>query len=456
VASVELADDEPRTDDPDDMGVDSSTAIDDATTPAKPKFPWWLKAGIIVGSVLLAVAGGGLALVYGLTSRYENKVARQDILEGVPMAEIDENQPMNFLVLGSDSRAKQETQALDQTGSRSDTIMIVHVNRARSGAFIVSIPRDSYVDIPAEGGWRGGKNKINAALAYGGANLAAKTVYNLTQVPLNGAMIVNFDGVHKMVEAVGGVNVCTPFAVKSSFSSRFWDVGCHDMTPAEAEEFMRQRYNVPGGDFGRIKNQQNVIKGLMKKVTSTDILTNPIKLDNLISTAAESLTVDQNMNLRDLVFALKGINPNNVKFATAPALGTMTTDAGSSVELDMPGVAELFRAVLDDKTDDWLTAHPQSEVASIGRSSNQPAANPTASDSPPAEQPPSDPAPDPTPTEPTPEPTADPTPTPTPTPDPTPTPTPTPEPTPSDPTPTPTDPPPTDPPPDPPSEIIGN
>jgi anionic cell wall polymer biosynthesis LytR-Cps2A-Psr (LCP) family protein len=64
--------------------------------------------------------------------------------------------------------------------------MIVHINKGRSGAFIVSIPRDSYVDVPAGGDWRGGKNKINAALAFGGANLAAKTVYNLTKVPLNG------------------------------------------------------------------------------------------------------------------------------------------------------------------------------------------------------------------------------------------------------------------------------
>ena len=363
MASVELADDAPLTDEPEPSDVDSSNDVDDSPAPTKPKLSWWLKTAIIAGSALLAVGGGGLALVYGLTSRYENKVARQDILEGVPMAEIDENQPMNFLVLGSDSRQKQGTQALDQTGSRSDTIMIVHVNKARSGAFVVSIPRDSYVDVPAGGDWRGGKNKINAALAYGGANLAAKTVYNLTKVPLNGAMIVNFDGVHKMVEAVGGVNVCTPFAVKSSFSSRFWDVGCHDMTPAEAEEFMRQRYNVPGGDFGRIKNQQNVIKGLMKKVTTTGVLANPLTLDRLITTAAESLTVDKGMNLRDLAFALKGIDPANVKFATVPVAGTMTTDAGSSVQLDTAGVAELFEAVRGDRTDEWLATHPQPDVA---------------------------------------------------------------------------------------------
>ena len=366
MASVELADDAPLTDEPEPSDVDSSNDVDDSPAPAKPKLSWWLKSAIIAGSALLAVGGGGLALVYGLTSRYENKVAREDILEGVPMAEMgDGNQAMNFLVLGSDSRQKQETQALDQTGSRSDTIMIVHVNKAKTGAFIVSIPRDSYVDIPAEGGWRGGKNKINAALAYGGANLAAKTVYNLTKVPLNGAMLVNFDGVHKMVEAVGGVNVCTPFAVKSSFSSRFWDVGCHDMTPAEAEEFMRQRYNVPGGDFGRIKNQQNVIKGLMKKVVSSGTLTNPGKLDALLTTAAESLTVDKNTNIRELAFTLKGINPDSVKFATAPATGLFDSDAGNAVQLDMPGVEALFKAVREDKTDQWYAAHPQPDVPSI-------------------------------------------------------------------------------------------
>jgi LCP family protein required for cell wall assembly len=335
----------------------------------------WLKALIAVGVVLLGIAAGGLVLVNGFTARYVSRVERQDILEGVPQVEpgapdapgapAETRESMNFLVLGSDSRARQGRQGLDETGSRSDTIMIVHVNQERTGAFVVSIPRDSYVDIPTGGNWRGGKNKINSALSFGGANLAARTVYNLTHVPFNGAVIVNFDGVKRMVAAVGGVNVCTPFAVQSSFSTRYWGVGCHDMTPEEAEEFMRQRKNVPGGDFGRIKNQQNVIKGLMKKVTSTGVLVNPITLDKLITTAAESLTVDKNMDLRSLVFALKGIDPANVKFATAPAIGTMTTEVGSSVQLDMPGVAQLFQAVRDDTTDEWLAAHPQPDVASF-------------------------------------------------------------------------------------------
>jgi LCP family protein required for cell wall assembly len=337
---------------------------DDGSDVRKVKCPWWTKLMVIAGSILVVVSAGSLAAIYGLSARYDNKVDRENILDGVPQA-ADANLGLNFLVLGSDSRADRQAQSLDETGSRSDTIMLVHINKDLTGAFIVSIPRDSYVDIPAAGDWKGGKNKINAALAFGGANLAAKTVFNLTKVPLNGAMLVNFDGVNKMVAAVGGVNVCTPFAVQSSFSDKNWGVGCHDMTPEDAEEFMRQRKNVPGGDLGRIKNQQNVIKGLMKKATSAGIMTSPAKLDALLTTAAESLTVDQNMNLRELAFALAGIKPDKVTFATAPALGLITTDAGSSVELDAVGVEELFRAVREDKTDAWLAAHPQSEVASI-------------------------------------------------------------------------------------------
>lgn len=333
---------------------------------AKPKQDLterWLKTLVIVGAVLLVMSGGALALLYGVSSHYDSKVARDDILADVPT--VDDDGPMNFLILGSDSRAEKETAELDDTGSRSDTIMLLHVNEERTAAFIFSIPRDSYVDIPASGTWPGGKNKINASLAFGGASLVAKTVYDLTKIPLNGAIIINFSGIQNMVRAVDGVNVCTPFTVRSEFSSRVWAKGCHDMTPAEVEEFVRQRKSVPGGDLGRIKSQQNVIKGLMKKVKTTGVLTNPGRLDDLITAAAESLTVDKNLNLRDLAFSLKGIDPSNVKFATTPIVGTMQTAAGSSIELDMPAAQELFTAVLEDKADEWLAAHPQPEVASL-------------------------------------------------------------------------------------------
>jgi LCP family protein required for cell wall assembly len=347
---------------------------EDPTSPArhsakvkKTKSPLYLRLCVVFGALLLVISGGALVASVTLANRYEDKVGREDILAGVPMQEIkaDEPAPMNFLVLGSDSRSGKATEDLSATGSRSDTIMIVHIDKTRTNAFITSIPRDSYINVPAGGSWKGGKNKINAAMAFGGANLTAKTVYELTQIPLNGAMIVNFQGVHAMVGAVGGVHVCIPYTVRSVFSTKVWEKGCHDMGPEEAEEFMRQRMGTPGGDFGRIKNQQHVIKALANKVTESGTLANPVKLDRLLTTAAQSLTVDKNLDLRDLVFALKGIDANNIRFATVPAVGTMNTDAGSSVELDMAGAQELFQAIRDDLAEQWLVAHPQPEVASI-------------------------------------------------------------------------------------------
>ncbi len=363
--TADLADDAPATE------VTTSDVTADGASVAKPrrKWPWWQKTLIIVGCVLLVLTGAGVGLSIWADQRYENRVDREDILQGVPKppepAEGAVDTGMNFLVLGSDSRSGQDAQSLDQTGSRSDTIMIVHVKGDGTGAFIVSIPRDSYVHVPAGGGWPGGMNKINAALAYGGANLAARTVYDLTGIPLNGAMIVNFSGIHRMVSAVGGVNVCTPYEVRSIHTDRVWSVGCHDMGPDEVEDFMRQRYNVPGGDFGRIKNQQHVIRGLLHKIVSGGLLTNPLTLDALLTTAAESLTVDKDLNLRSLAFAVKDINPDNVAFATVPYVGTMTTSAGSSVQLDMVGVEELFTAIREDRAAEWLATHPQPDVASF-------------------------------------------------------------------------------------------
>ena len=196
--------------------------------------------------------------------------------------------------------------------------MLVHIARSRDRASIISIPRDSYVTVPAGGRWAGGKNKINAAFAFGGAPLAAKTVQQLTGVPLDGAMIANFDSVHELVDAVDGVRVCVPYRVNSILSGKVWAEGCHDMTGTEANEFMRQRYDVPGGDFGRMHNQQLVIKAIIAKATADGLLSNPLTFDNLLITAADALTVDQDLDLRELALAVRDIRPANISYATVP------------------------------------------------------------------------------------------------------------------------------------------
>ncbi|WP_020524297.1 LCP family protein [Catelliglobosispora koreensis] len=326
----------------------------------------WQKIAIGIGAFLILVSAGGLIAFKKLSDHYDSMVTKEDILEGIPTVPGGgEGTALNYLILGTDTRDNEGTTDSEEQGNRSDTIMIAHVSKDRRSAFIFSIPRDSYVNIPASGNWKGGENKINSAMSFGGAKLAAKTVYDLTQIPLNGAVIVNFQGVQSMVSAVGGVRVCIPYSVKSSFSTKVWNKGCHNLSPADAEEFVRQRKGTPGGDLGRIKNQQHVIKGLIGKVKESGTLTNPSKLNNLLTIAAKSLTIDKSMNLIDLASEMKDIDQEAIKFATTPVAGTMTTHAGSSVQLDMQAAQELFAAVREDRAEQWLAEHPQPEVASL-------------------------------------------------------------------------------------------
>jgi anionic cell wall polymer biosynthesis LytR-Cps2A-Psr (LCP) family protein len=108
------------------------------------------------------------------------------------------------------------------------------------------------------------------------------------------------------------------------------------------------------------------VQALVSKITETGALTNPVKLDKLLITAARSLTIDKTMNLQDLVLQLKQIDAKNIQFATVPYTGTMQTSAGSSVRLDMVAAETMFAAIRDDTTDAWLAAHPQPEVATFG------------------------------------------------------------------------------------------
>jgi len=269
------------------------------------------------------------------------------------------NRALNLLLLGSDSRATVPG-GKSPIGERSDTIMLVHIAKNRQKAAIISIPRDSYVNVPAGGGWKGGKNKLNAAFAYGGAPLAAKAITQLTGVTLDGAMIANFAGIRSMVDAVGGVDVCLPYDVKSTFSDTVWAKGCHFMDGPTAEEFMRNRKSVPGGDFGRMKNQQLVVKAVIAKAAKGDLLTNPMKFDNLMVTAAEALTVDKSLDLQKLALAVKGIKPGAISFATVPyTSASLRTFAGAAVRLDMTKADAMFAAVRNDTISQYLADHPQ-------------------------------------------------------------------------------------------------
>jgi LCP family protein required for cell wall assembly len=335
----------------------------------RPKWPVWTKICVTLGAVLVILAGGVMSTVYGFSAQVERNVKRADILSDVPGQKSSYTEgPLNFLVLGSDNREADPTVKADTTGARADTIMLVHIDKSLTKASIVSIPRDSYVDIPAAGNgkWLGGKNKINAAYDFGGPALTAKTVNRLTGVPLNGAFLLDFNSVRKLVGIVGGVTVCIPFSMRSIHTDRVWKKGCNFLTADAAQDFMRQRKTVPGGDFGRIQNQQRVVLAVAKKLSVKGLITNPLRLNRLVTTVASAVTVDKSVDLPDLALGLKSINPGNLRFATPPIVtDNLQTPAGSSVQLDRTKGEELFSALRNDTMDEWFAANPTTS-ATVG------------------------------------------------------------------------------------------
>ena len=250
-----------------------------------------------------------------------------------------------YLLAGSDSRADGSVGNDGTLGARTDTIMLLDVP-ASGPAALISLPRDSYVDIPGKG-----KNKLNAAFAWGGAPLLVKTVEKLTGITIDHYIEVGFAGIEKLVNAVDGVPLCLGYNVADQKSGLMWTAGCHVANGVTALAFVRMRYADPQGDIGRAERQRELIAAITHKVESSALLFQPGKQVALISASTGALAVDRGTGIVDLArLAL------DFKRATGPTGITGTPwitnmdyrpgNVGSTVELDAQKNAALFAAIL--------------------------------------------------------------------------------------------------------------
>ena len=245
----------------------------------------------------------------------------------------------NFLVIGSDSRS------VDVSGSRSDVIVLVHINNDRSRVDLVHFPRDLYVNVPGHG-----KDKINAAFAYGGAPLLVRTIQNLVQTPIDHVAIIGFEGFQAMTDAVGGVDV---FAEEASTSPTGNVVkGMNHLNGAQALAFVRERHQLSEGDISRGKRQQAFIKALMLKGLSKDVLLNPINLASFLDAATKNLTVDNGFSMSDMrseALQMRNLRGRDIYFTTAPFTGFGTSPIGGSIDiLDTVKIQQLSNALAHD------------------------------------------------------------------------------------------------------------
>ncbi|HEY1624675.1 MAG TPA: LCP family protein [Streptosporangiaceae bacterium] len=250
----------------------------------------------------------------------------------------------NWLITGSDSRSgltdKQIRQlhvGFDEGTLNSDSIMLLHMGTGRP--VLISIPRDSYVDIPGHG-W----NKINASLAYGGANLLIQTVENVTGLKIDHYMGIGFGGLVSVVNQIGGVHMCLKTAVDDSYSGVHLAAGCHNLNGDQALAFVRDRHSFASEDLQRIQDQRAFLSALLQKATSPGVYLNPFTSLPFGSAAASSMSVDTGTSLLDLAHAALALR--DPQTGTVPiANPNYYTNAGDSVLWNKTEATELFNAL---------------------------------------------------------------------------------------------------------------
>lgn len=250
-----------------------------------------------------------------------------------------------YLIAGSDARdggiADDGT-----TGSRADTILVLHVP-VRGTTSLISLPRDTYLDIPGHG-----PNKLNAATVYGGAALLVTSVEQITGMKVDHYVEIGMSGVKDVVDAVGGVELCWDADVNDRDSQMVWTAGCHQTNGEQALAFSRMRKSDPTGDIGRGLRQRQVVSAVMSKVDPVPLLFRPDRQVALVDAATGALVVDQGtsvVTLGRLAMAFRAANGPAGVTGTPPikSLDYRPGGVGSAVLLDPDTSPAFWKSVAD-------------------------------------------------------------------------------------------------------------
>ena len=307
--------------------------------PRKRRHPARTVVGILSALLLLV-----LVWLIGVPAYAWSKVER---LDADPGGERPANQPgQTFLLVGSDSReglSPEERKRLgtgSTAGRRTDTIMIVYVPPGGRPA-LISVPRDSFVPIPKHG-----SNKINAAYAFGGPELLVQTVERNTGLRVDGYVEIGFGGFVNIIDAVGGIEMCLPEAIKDRDSHLNLPKGCQTLDGTTALGYVRMRKADPRGDLGRVERQREMLAAVAKKAASPATVLNPVRYWTLCNASTQAITLDEDTSLLQtarLGLAMRRIAGGNGLTLTVPvADNDASTSAGSAVLWDKKKAKAMF------------------------------------------------------------------------------------------------------------------
>ena len=343
-------------------GADTTSARSAGSALRRPGRGWRIALlSVLAIFLVLTLATGGLALWvrHSIASGIEFIA---DPFAGIPArapqqkVAAGEEPAVNILVLGTDSRTSASDPSQWKEGAqRTDAIMIVQVSGDRKTVSVMSIPRDSWVEIPGHG-----QGKINAAYSYGGPSLTIHTVENLTGIHIDHFAVANFESFVALTDEIGGVriNLKTP----QTLAGKELGAGAQVLDGQQALAYTRERSSLPNGDFDRVKRQQTWMRSIVSRVLTNGTLSSPTALYSFLKTASRTVAVDESFTLnqmQSLALETRHLHSNDIRFMTVPTAGTGTsTDGQSIVTLDADADTPLFNAFAEDRVSAYLTEHP--------------------------------------------------------------------------------------------------
>jgi LCP family protein required for cell wall assembly len=315
---------------------------------------WRVLGWVAIGLAVVLV--GTTLVAYGTYRKLQGNITHEDVTAQLGTHRPPKlNQALNVLLIGSDQRNGSNAKYGKAVGERSDTIILLHFSPGGKKAVGISFPRDSMVQLPeckTSSGKTipGGLNMINASFNNGGAGCTMHTIESLTGIRVDHFLKVDFSGFKRVVDALGGVEICLPQRVDDKDSKLHLSAGRHIVKGDTALAYVRNRHGLgDGSDLDRIKRQQKFLGAVVKKATSNGTLTNPTKLYSFLDAATKSVTADKNFTvdeMKKVAGSLQGMSAGKVQFITVP-WGAYAPDP-NRIAWRQPDANNLFAAIRSD------------------------------------------------------------------------------------------------------------
>jgi len=346
---------------------------------------------IVIGALLMFVSGGLIAGGKILIARATGGIDNQNLLgDAGTGGRSSLKGPLNVLLVGIDQRPDEPDDPV-----RSDSIIVLHVPASHDQAYLVSLPRDLLVDIPAFRGSRAQRNKINAAFAFGasgrggragGFKLLALTVKKLTGLEFDAGAIVDFGGFQSLVGRLGGVDMCIDQRVVShhigkdkhgryrkpftgpdgetrdyASTPEVYEPGCRHLAPWQALDYVRQRKGLANGDYDRIRHQQQFLKAVLRAAKKKGVTSNPIKAVEMMNAAGKAFTVDTHgVGIETWMYSLRNVTDRELMLlkTNGGRLNTLRDPVLGSCEILSRESRLLFAAMRTGTVAQFVAQHP--------------------------------------------------------------------------------------------------